>query len=82
MRETLILLHPGLPLPPITKKGKTDDKHLIKRMYLLEKFLNRLMTMPEIRADEVFQKFLRVIIARNLCKLISKFEITISSTDS
>lgn len=57
------ILHPGLPLPPIAKKGKMrkyDDKHLTKRMYILEKFLNKMNQIPEIRADETFENFLKL----------------------
>jgi hypothetical protein len=41
-------MHPGLPIPPITKKGKFrryDEKHLIKKMLILEKCLNKMISI-------------------------------------
>ena len=38
LRETLLTLHPHLPIPPLARKGKMrkkEDKHLQKRMYIL-----------------------------------------------
>ena len=39
LRETVGMMHPGLPVPPISRKGgikkRSDEKHLMKRMYLL-----------------------------------------------
>lgn len=43
------MLHPGMPVPPIAKKGqfrRYDDKHLWKRAMILEMFLNKLMEIP------------------------------------
>ena len=43
------MLHPGIPIPPIAKKGlsrRYDDKHLRKRMMILEMFLNKLLEIP------------------------------------
>ena len=50
------MLHPGLPIPPIAKKGqfrRYDDKHLRKRMMILEMFLNKLLEIFELRSDQV-----------------------------
>jgi len=41
--------HPGLPVPPIAKKGsyrRSDEKHLNKRRMILEMFLNELVQIP------------------------------------
>lgn len=49
LKKNLELLHPGLPVPPIAKKGqfrRYDDKHLWKRVMILEMFLNKLMEIP------------------------------------
>lgn len=55
-------LHPGLPVPPIAKKGKYrryDDKHLNKRRMILEKFLNKIAQIPELKVDQLFENFLK-----------------------
>jgi hypothetical protein len=49
-------LHPGLPVPPIAKKGqfrRYDDKHLKKRLMILEMFVNKLLELPELRAETI-----------------------------
>ena len=57
------MLHPGLPIPPIAKKGqyrRYDDKHLRKRMMILEMFLNKLLEIPELRAETVLEQFISI----------------------
>lgn len=52
-----MLLHPGFPVPPIAKKGnfaRYDEKHLNKRRLILDKFLNKMVTIPEMKADNIF----------------------------
>ena len=56
LKNTLEFYHPGLPVPPIAKKGqyrRYDDKHLHKRMMILEMFLNKLVQIPEIKGDQI-----------------------------
>jgi hypothetical protein len=60
-REALTLLYPGYPVPPVKKKGnykRYDDKYLIKKMLILEKFLNTLVAIPELFSEPLFEKFL------------------------
>ena len=62
LKKTLEFYHPGLPIPPIAKKGqyrRSDDKHLRKRQIILEMFLNKLVQIPEIKADQIFENFLK-----------------------
>jgi hypothetical protein len=57
LKQTLEALHPGIPVPPIAKKGqfrRYDDKHLNKRMMILEMFLNKILQVPELRANQIF----------------------------
>lgn len=45
-----------MPIPPIAKKGqfrRYDDKHLKKRMMILEMFLKKILEAPELRAEVV-----------------------------
>ena len=61
LRETFTALHPGLPIPPISKKKnrvRYDDKYLYKKMYILEKFINKVLQIEELATDEVFERFL------------------------
>jgi hypothetical protein len=63
VRDILQWLHPGLPVPPIAKKGqfrRYDDKHLKKRMMILEMFLNKLLEIPELRAEPAVENFLKL----------------------
>ena len=63
LKASLEMLHPGIPVPPIAKKGqyrRYDDKHLRKRMMILEMFLNKLLEIPELRADPVVEQFITV----------------------
>ena len=63
LKKHLELLHPGLPVPPIAKKGKFrryDDKHLWKRVMILEMFLNKLMEIPELKAEDAVEQFLKI----------------------
>ena len=63
LKATLEMLHPGIPIPPIAKKGqfrRYDDKHLRKRMMILEMFLNQLLEIPELRAEEVLEQFIAI----------------------
>jgi sorting nexin-7/30/sorting nexin-8 len=56
LKDMLQWLHPGLPVPPIAKKGqfrRYDDKHLKKRMMILEMFVNKLLEIPQLRAEPV-----------------------------
>ena len=62
LKTTLELLHPGLPVPPIAKKGgyrRYDDKHLQKRLMILEMFLNKLVQIPELKGDQILENFLK-----------------------
>ncbi len=62
LKETLEFHHPGLPVPPIAKKGqfrRSDEKHLNKRRMILEMFLNKLVQIPEIKGDQIFENFLK-----------------------
>ena len=62
LKNTLESLHPGLPVPPIAKKGqyrRYDDKHLHKRLMILEMFLNKLAQIPELKGDQIFENFLK-----------------------
>lgn len=57
LKTTMERMHPGLPVPPIAKKGqyrRYDDKYLNKRRMILEMFLNKLVQIPEIKADQIF----------------------------
>ena len=57
------IMHPGIPLPPLPKKGtrrRYDDKYLNKRMYMLEKLLNKMNQIPDIRANETFEMFFKL----------------------
>ncbi len=52
-----------MPVPPIAKKGqfrRYDDKHLWKRAMILEMFLNKLMEIPELKAEAVVENFLKI----------------------
>ena len=52
------MLHPGIPIPPLAKKGhrsKFDDKHLRKRMMMLEMCINKMVAIQDIKADPVFE---------------------------
>ncbi len=63
LRLTFEWLHPGIPIPPLAKKGqfrRYDDKHLRKRMMILEMFLNKLLEIPELRAEVVLENFLKL----------------------
>jgi sorting nexin-7/30 len=63
LKKNLELLHPGMPVPPIAKKGqfrRYDDKHLWKRAMILEMFLNKLMEIPELKAEAVVENFLKI----------------------
>lgn len=63
IKKHLEVLHPGLPVPPIAKKGKFrryDDKHLWKRAMILEFFLNKLMEIPELKAEASVEHFLKI----------------------
>jgi hypothetical protein len=63
LRETIEKLHPGLPIPPIAKKSsfrKFHDAHLKKRMMILETFLNKTLTMPELKGEPIILDFLRL----------------------
>lgn len=56
LKDILEWLHPGMPIPPIAKKGqfrRYDDKHLKKRMMILEMFLKKILEAPELRAEVV-----------------------------
>ncbi len=47
---------PGFPVPAISKKGqfrRSDDKHLKKRMMILEKFMNKLLEVPELKIKKI-----------------------------
>lgn len=62
LKRTLEFSHPGLPVPPIAKKGqyrRSDDKHLNKRRLILEMFLNKLVQIPELKADQILENFLK-----------------------
>lgn len=62
LKETLAALHPGLPVPPIAKKGqfrRYDDKHIKKRMMILEMFLNKLLAIPEFKAEQIIENFMK-----------------------
>ena len=62
LKETLEFLHPGIPVPPIAKKGqyrRYDDKHLRKRMMILEMFMNKILQIPELRAEQIVENFLK-----------------------
>ncbi len=64
LKKNLQLLHPGLPVPPIAKKGqfrRYDDKHLWKRVMILEMFLNKLMEIPELKAEVLVENFLKIV---------------------
>lgn len=63
LKDILQWLHPGLPVPPIAKKGqfrRYDDKHLKKRMMILEMFLNKLLEVPQLKAEPVVENFLKL----------------------
>jgi hypothetical protein len=52
-----------MPVPPIAKKGgyrRYDDKHLGKRMMILEMFLNKLVQIPSLKGDFILDNFLKL----------------------
>jgi hypothetical protein len=62
-RDTLSLLYPLFPVPPLKKKGnfkRYDDKYLIKKMLILEKFLNTLVSIEELYSEPLFESFLTI----------------------
>lgn len=63
LREKLNFLYPGSPIPPISRKGqfrRYDDKHLTKRQIILEMFLNKLVSIPELKSEEIVHEFLTI----------------------
>jgi DNA-binding transcriptional MerR regulator len=53
LKEKLNFLYSGSPIPPISRKGqfrRYDDKHLTKRQIILEMFLNKLVSIPELKS--------------------------------
>ena len=61
LRGTMEVLHPGIPIPPMPKKGKVrnfDEKHLRKRMMILEMCLNKMAAIGDVKGDTVFEEFL------------------------
>jgi len=56
-------------IPPIPKKTKMrsfDEKHLEDRMLAFEKFINKLLMIPEICSDQILEEFLSVTNAQEL----------------
>jgi hypothetical protein len=63
LREKLQHLYPGLPIPPLSKKGqfrRYDDKHLRKRTLMLEMFLSKVVSMPELKSEVIFKDFITI----------------------
>lgn len=57
------MLYPGYPIPPLKKKGnfkRYDDKYLIKKMLILERFLNAIVSIAELFSEPLFERFLTV----------------------
>lgn len=63
LRNQLNIRHPGYPIPPIAKKGafrKFDDDYLKKRMSVLQNFMNKILTVPELKAEQIVEDFLKI----------------------
>lgn len=63
LRNQLDTRHPGYPIPPIAKKGafrKFDDEYLKKRMTVLQNFMNKILTIPELKAEQIVEDFLKI----------------------
>jgi DNA-binding transcriptional MerR regulator len=63
LREKLEFLYPGTPIPPISKKGqyrRYDEKHLQKRLIILEMFLNKIVNMAELKSEVMVENFLLI----------------------
>lgn len=78
LRETLEKLHPGLPIPPIANKSsyrKFTETHLKRRMMMMETFLNKILTVPDLKGEIIICNFLRI--ADNLEYLKFKKEFTV-----
>ena len=67
LRDALVMLYPGYPIPPLKKKGnfkRYDDKYLTKKMLILERFLNSIISINELFSDPLFEKFLTVTLPK------------------
>lgn len=76
LRDTLATTYPGIPVPPLKKKGnfkRYEDKYLFKKMLILEKFLNALVVIPELYSDILFEKFLTMVGGKDFEKLKSQY---------
>jgi len=63
LKNILTKLYPALVIPPISNKTKTKSfapMFLIKRMHFLEKFLNKIIKNPELKACKYVEGFLRM----------------------
>jgi hypothetical protein len=78
LRETLEKLHPGLPIPPIANKSsyrKFTERHLRRRMMIMETFLNKILTVPDLKGEPVICEFLRVSDNLEYLKLKKAFTV-------
>ena len=77
LKEKLNFLYPGFPVPPISKKGhlrRYDEKHLTKRLIILEKFLNKIASIAELKSDELVHEFLTMKDVSSFEKFKSKYK--------
>ena len=63
LRNQLDTRHPGYPIPPIARKGtfrKFDERYLNRRMVVLQHFINKILTIPELKAEQIVEDFLKI----------------------
>jgi hypothetical protein len=76
LRAYLRNKYPTQVVPPIPEKkaAKRTQRHVEKRMRILEYFLNDLMTVPEFRNNRYVEGFLRVTEPSKFAKLKEESE--------
>ena len=76
LRETLIVLYPGVFIPSIHKSSKTrpEDKGLFKRQVMYSSFLNNLVSSPLLRNSEYVLAFLKDEDLKTLIKHTKKLQ--------
>lgn len=75
-------MYPGLPIPPIPRKTALrsfEDSHLEERMVCFERFVNRLLQIPELCSDPVLEDFLSVAGQQEWATCRERFEIRLSN---
>jgi uncharacterized circularly permuted ATP-grasp superfamily protein len=71
LRNYLLKAYPTFIIPPVPEKkaAKKTQKHIEKRMKILEYFLNDLVAMREILNDKYVEGFLNVTDSASFAKL-------------